>query len=87
MDHRQDAERGNEPGSPSRRRFIRRTSAAAGAAVLASTARSYGRILGANDRIQIGQIGCSDRAFGLRRFIVWLLRRLVSRCTHGREPA
>jgi len=53
-----------------RRHFIHRTaSAAAGAAVLASTARSYARILVANDRIQIGQIGCSDRAFGLREML------------------
>lgn len=53
----------------SRRRFIGRTASAAGATVLASTARSYGRILGANDRIQIAQIGCSARAFGLRRML------------------
>ena len=70
MDHRQAAEGESGPGSRTRRRFIRQTaSAAAGAAVLASTARSYGRILGANDRIQIGQIGCSDRSSGLRKML------------------
>ncbi len=70
MDDRQNPEGGTRPGSRSRRRFIQQTaSAAAGATVLASTARSYGRILGANDRIQIGQIGCSDRAFGLRKML------------------
>jgi predicted dehydrogenase len=70
MDDRHEGEGGSEPRASSRRRFIRRTaSAAAGAAVLASTARSYARILGANDRIQIGQIGCSDRAFGLREML------------------
>ncbi len=70
MDHPHSAEGGSGPGSRSRRRFIQHTAtAAAGAAVLASTARSYGRILGANDRIQIGQIGCSDRAIGLRKML------------------
>ena len=38
----------------SRRAFL---SAAAGSVMLPRTARSYTRILGANDRIQIGQIG------------------------------
>jgi len=53
-----------------RRDFIGRTAAAAaGAAVLATTARSYSRIVGANDRIQIGHIGCSDRAFGHREML------------------
>jgi predicted dehydrogenase len=33
------------------------------------TARSYGRIAGANDRIQIGQIGCGHRAVGHRRML------------------
>ena len=71
MDHPEHAEGGSGPGSRSRRRFIRQTaSAAAGAAVLASTARSYGRILGANDRIQIGQIGCSDRAIGASAYLL-----------------
>jgi predicted dehydrogenase len=70
MQDRPGDEDGRAPRSPSRRRFIERTaSAAAGAAVLGTTARSYGRILGANDRIQIGQIGCSDRAFGLREML------------------
>jgi len=70
MDDRHDGEGGSGPRVSSRRRFIHRgASAAAGAAVLASTARSYARILGANDRIQIGQIGCSDRAIGLREML------------------
>jgi predicted dehydrogenase len=43
----------------SRRSFI-----VAGA--VASTAQSYARIVGANDRIQIGHIGCGHRAFGHR---------------------
>ena len=46
----------------SRRDFI-----AAGTAAL--TARSYSRILGANDRIQIGQIGCGHRGAGHRQML------------------
>lgn len=38
----------------------------AGAALLPFTAQSYSRILGANDRIQIGEIGCGHRARGHR---------------------
>lgn len=46
----------------------RRTFLAAGAA-LPLTARSYARILGANDRLQIGQIGCGHRAQGHRKML------------------
>jgi predicted dehydrogenase len=54
----------------SRRDFFgKAVAAAAGAAVLTSTARSYGRIIGANDRIQIGQIGCGDRSSGHRQML------------------
>lgn len=38
-------------------------------AVLPFTARSYSRIPGANDRIQIAQIGCGHRAVGHRRML------------------
>src|SRR3954469_11941576 len=48
------------PAKVSRRTLIR-----AGAL----TALSYARILGANDRIQVGQIGCGHRAFGHRRML------------------
>ena len=47
----------------SRRTFL----GAAGAA--ATTARSYARIVGANDRIQVGEIGCGHRAFGHRAML------------------
>ncbi|HUU29443.1 MAG TPA: Gfo/Idh/MocA family oxidoreductase [archaeon] len=60
------------PGSSklSRRDFIgRAAAAAAGASVLSTTARSYSRIIGANDRIRIGQIGCGDRSEGHRNMI------------------
>ena len=48
------------PAKASRRTLIR-----AGAL----TALSYARILGANDRIQVGQIGCGHRAVGHRRML------------------
>jgi predicted dehydrogenase len=50
----------------SRRRFV---GGAAGSAVLPLTASSYSRIAGANDRIQVGQIGCGHRASGHRRML------------------
>ena len=56
-------------GKLSRRDFFTRAATAAGAAALTGTAASYGRIIGANDRIRIGQIGCSDRAFGHRNML------------------
>src|SRR5438128_6141940 len=46
----------------SRRTFL-------GAGTLLLTARSYARIVGANDRIQIGQIGCGHRASGHRKML------------------
>ena len=49
----------------SRRTLIR---VAAGSA-LSQSASSYDRIVGANDRIQIGQIGCGHRAAGHRRML------------------
>lgn len=38
-------------------------------AALPMTARSYARIAGANDRIQVGEIGCGHRARGHRRML------------------
>jgi predicted dehydrogenase len=46
----------------SRRKFLR--TAAAGSAALALSAASYSRVLGANDRISIGIIGCGGRGLG-----------------------
>ncbi len=45
--------------SYTRRDFIK--TAAIGVTAMSFTARSYARIMGANDRIRIGQIGCGDR--------------------------
>ena len=45
-----------------RRDFVK--GAAAGASALAMNAHAYARILGANDRIRLGHIGCGDRSHG-----------------------
>src|SRR5207302_5244772 len=50
----------------SRRTFFE---AAAGSGVLPLTARAYSRIRGANDRIQIGQIGCGHRGRDHRQML------------------
>ena len=47
----------------------RRNMLQASAVALPLTARSCARIIGANDRIQIGQIGCGHRAGGHRRML------------------
>ena len=49
-------------GSYSRRRFLK--TAAAGSATLALSAASYSRVIGANERISIAQIGCGGRGIG-----------------------
>jgi len=49
------------PSVSNRREFLK--SAAAGTAALA-TAASHARVLGANERISIGIIGCGQRGFG-----------------------
>ena len=46
----------------SRREFLK--TASAGAAALSMTTASYGRVVGANDRISIGVIGCGGRGMG-----------------------
>ena len=50
--------------SASRRNFLKTLTAGAAGSMLAGgmTAKSYGRILGANDRIRVGVVGFSDRA-------------------------
>ena len=44
-----------------RRRFIRTTGAGLAGAAVASSASSYARILGANERVRVGIVGFSDR--------------------------
>lgn len=50
------------PNTPAnRRKFLQTAAVAAGAAALSPSALSYGRILGANDRISLGFIGVGNR--------------------------
>jgi predicted dehydrogenase len=50
-----------DDGRVDRRHFLERSASMAGAAAVATTALSYSRILGANDRISIGHIGIGNR--------------------------
>src|SRR5690349_22116804 len=47
-----------------RRTFLKAGGAALAASALGMTASSYARVLGANDRIRLGQLGCGDRSGG-----------------------
>ncbi|MBV8475815.1 MAG: gfo/Idh/MocA family oxidoreductase, partial [Acidobacteria bacterium] len=48
-----------------RRAFMQQAGASLlAASVVKGTARSYGRILGANDRIVLAQLGCGQRSSG-----------------------
>ena len=53
------------PEKLSRRTFV----GTVGSAVLPMTASAYSRIRGANDRIQIGQIGCGHRGSDHRQML------------------
>src|SRR5687767_7469988 len=44
-----------------RRKFVKATAAGAASLGFFSTARSYARIIGANDRVSVGIVGFSDR--------------------------
>ncbi len=48
-----------------RRAFLSRSAKIAAGTAIATTALSYGRILGANDRISLGHIGIGNRGRGL----------------------
>ncbi|MBN2131716.1 MAG: hypothetical protein JW741_19610, partial [Sedimentisphaerales bacterium] len=54
--------------SLSRRGFLK--ASVGGSAVLAFSAASYARILGANDRISIGVIGCGNRGINAHMAVV-----------------
>ena len=60
-----------------RRSFLTGAGAAIGATALSRTALSYGRILGANDRISLGHIGIGRRGQGLARIAAALKGRNV----------
>ena len=53
----------------SRRQFVVAAAGAAAGVIVPSKACSYARIRGANDRIQIGMLGCGARAEGLLNMI------------------
>jgi predicted dehydrogenase len=56
-----------------RRTFLRQTTnAVVGAVGLGTTARSYARILGANDRISLGHVGIGNRGRGLELILARL---------------
>jgi hypothetical protein len=47
-----------------RREFVKTGSAALAATAVSWNARSYADILGANDRVRVGVVGCGDRMKG-----------------------
>jgi predicted dehydrogenase len=55
-----------KPKPTNRRTFLAGAGAAIGASALGRSALSYSRILGANDRISLGHIGCGRRGLGLQ---------------------
>lgn len=59
-----------------RRSFLSQAGLAAG--VAAATARSYTRVLGANDRISLGHIGVGNRGRGLARIAAQLKQSTAS---------
>ena len=52
-----------------RRDFLGKAALGAAGAVSALSARSYARVIGANDRIRIGFLGCGDRGSGHRNMV------------------
>src|SRR5215472_1768420 len=56
----------SDSSSMNRRDFLEKSAVAiAGSAVLPSSALSYARVLGANDRLSLGHIGCGSRGTDL----------------------
>jgi len=62
----------SSPSKITRRSFLNRSASIVGAAAAASTALSYSRVLGANDRISLGHIGIGNRGSELD----WIASRL-----------
>lgn len=54
----------NQPQENGRREFIRNSAVLAAGLAMGMPARSYGRIIGANDRVRVGIVGFSARAKG-----------------------
>ena len=59
----------------SRRWFLNKSASTVGAATVAGTVLSYSRILGANERISLGQIGLGNRG----RQLAWMVAKLKDR--------
>jgi hypothetical protein len=62
-----------------RRSFLNRTASMLAGTALGATAASYGRIVGANDRVSLGHIGIGSRGGALD----WIVSRL--RAKHNVE--
>ena len=65
MDREGRAGMGNAGGRIGRRAFLGKSGVLTDGAALATTARSYAKILGTNDRISLGHIGVGNRGRGL----------------------
>ena len=63
---------GTPENTLNRRSFLNRTASMLAGTALGTTAVSYGRIVGANDRISLAHIGIGDRG----RELDWLASRL-----------
>ena len=65
-----------------RRGFLK--AAAVGATAVSISAHSYGRVVGANDRIRLAQIGCGDRGTNAHMMGVHKHRQGPERRVRGR---
>src|SRR5260370_32233609 len=78
-----------------RREFLQKGAVvAAGSATLSSTALSYSRIAGANDRISLGHIGVGNRATKLDSIVAFLkdtknveVTALCDVCSHNLQQS
>ena len=71
-------------GTMNRRKFLNDTAKViGGSAALGSSALSYGRIAGANDRISLGHIGIGNRGRGLDEIASRFERQSQSRDDRG----
>ena len=53
-----------ETNQNNRREFLKAGSAALAATAVSLNAKSYAQIVGANDRVRVGIVGCGDRMKG-----------------------
>src|SRR5207248_10628688 len=69
------APQGTQAKTPTREEMSRRSLLMAGATVLGSTAISYSRVAGANDRISVAQVGIGSRGRELASIVADLKDR------------